>query len=203
MTDDETRCTARNSRGERCRRTPINGGTVCATHGGRAPQVVAAAARRLEQAAAVEQVRSALAEAFGERVPEVDPAEAMLQAVSWKYSEVVFLRGKVAELSEKKMVWGRTREKVGGEDYGTTREARPNIWWSMLRTAEEQLVKFAAAARAAGCDERRVQLAEQQGLMLAGVVRRILDRLQLSEEQRGLVPVVVPEELRAIEGGRA
>lgn len=200
--DDTPRCTARNSRGERCRRRPINGGTVCATHGGRAPQVVAAAARRLEAAAASELVARSLAEAFGDSVPEVDPAEAMLSAVSWKYSEVVFLRQKVAGLKEKEMVWGKTRVKTGGDDYGTTKEARANIWWQMLRTAEEQLVRFAAAARSAGCDERRVRLAEQQGLMLASVVRRILDRLQLTEEQQGLVPVVVPEELRAIEGGQ-
>ena len=47
--DDETpQCTATSSRsGKRCRRQPIKGGTVCATHGGRAPQVVAAAQRRL------------------------------------------------------------------------------------------------------------------------------------------------------------
>ena len=33
--------------GERCQRQPIPGGTVCAVHGGRAPQTVAAAKRRL------------------------------------------------------------------------------------------------------------------------------------------------------------
>lgn len=170
-------------------------------HGGKAPQAVAAAERRQAEVAAYEQLRSALAKAFGEQVPEIAPAEAMLQAVSWKYSEVVFLRGKVAELSEKQMVWGKTRSKTGGDDYGTTRESKPNVWWSMLRTAEEQLVKFAAAARAAGCDERRVQLAEQQGVLLAGVIRRVLDRLELSEPQRELVSVVVPQELRALESG--
>lgn len=41
------RCTAKNSRGERCQRDAIRGGTVCPTHGGRAPQVKAAAEARL------------------------------------------------------------------------------------------------------------------------------------------------------------
>ena len=34
--------------GQRCKRTPIPGGTVCTMHGGAAPQVRAAARRRLQ-----------------------------------------------------------------------------------------------------------------------------------------------------------
>lgn len=45
---DERRCTATSTQsGERCKRAPILGGTVCATHGGSAPQVRDAAHRRL------------------------------------------------------------------------------------------------------------------------------------------------------------
>ena len=40
-------CAGTNSEGERCRRQPIPGGTVCINHGGRAPQTIAAAKRRL------------------------------------------------------------------------------------------------------------------------------------------------------------
>jgi hypothetical protein len=41
-------CTATaKSTGERCRRSPIAGGIVCRVHGGAAPRVKAAAARRL------------------------------------------------------------------------------------------------------------------------------------------------------------
>lgn len=43
-------CTATNRQGERCRRQPIPGGTVCVMHGGRLPQTVAAAKRRLLEA---------------------------------------------------------------------------------------------------------------------------------------------------------
>jgi hypothetical protein len=42
-------CTATSHRtGERCKRRPILGGNVCPVHGGSAPQVIAAARRRLE-----------------------------------------------------------------------------------------------------------------------------------------------------------
>ena len=48
---DEPRCTATSSRtGERCKQRPITGGTVCVTHGGRAPQVVAKAKERVLEA---------------------------------------------------------------------------------------------------------------------------------------------------------
>jgi hypothetical protein len=40
-------CTATNRQGERCRRQPIAGGAICVMHGGRAPQVLAAAKLRL------------------------------------------------------------------------------------------------------------------------------------------------------------
>lgn len=53
---DDRRCTAKaKGSGERCKRFPVPGATVCVMHGGKAPQVQAAAAeRQLEQAAEVE-----------------------------------------------------------------------------------------------------------------------------------------------------
>lgn len=58
MTTNPTRCTAKNNRGEPCGRAPIKGGTVCPTHGGRAPQVKAAAEQRqLEEKATGELVK--------------------------------------------------------------------------------------------------------------------------------------------------
>lgn len=48
MPPDGQRCTATANRtGERCERWAVRGATVCPTHGGRAPQVRAAAQRRL------------------------------------------------------------------------------------------------------------------------------------------------------------
>lgn len=170
MDDRQCTATAKGS-GNRCKRAAAPGATVCVKHGAGAPQVKAAAERRLEQQRAEVALREGLAAAYGTNVPAIDPADAMLAAVSWKYAEVVALRVKVAELDDADRVWGTTREKTGGDDAGTTKEAAPNIWWQMLRRAEDQLVAFAKAARAAGCDERRVQIAEDLGRQIAGVLQ--------------------------------
>lgn len=206
----------RKADGRPCGQPPRNGQKVCRKHGGNTAKALSAAQRRLEAEAANRMIADALAEAYAGDVPVVDPAEAMLQAVSWKHAEVVALRAAVATLGVEERVWGTKRKKFGGEDHGTTMEAGPHIWWQMLRASEDQLVKYAAAARAAGCDEARVRLAEEQGRMVAATIQRSFaamlgwveqvltdaghtDALQLlaaawSEQVRQ----IVPRELRAI-----
>lgn len=69
--DPARRCTAKaKSTGERCKRRPIIGGTVCKVHGGGAPQVKAAARARLAGA--------------------VDPAISVLIQMVTSEVEVVF-----------------------------------------------------------------------------------------------------------------
>jgi hypothetical protein len=65
----------------------------------------------------------------------------------------------------------------------------------------DRLVRIAKTTLDAGVEERRVQLAESQGALVAGAIRRILVRLNLTAEQEALVGVVVPSELRALAGG--
>lgn len=50
----------------------------------------------------------------------------------------------------------------------------------------------------AGIEERRTQIAEHEGQLIAAVIQRILARLQLTPEQQGMVSTVVPQELRAV-----
>lgn len=174
---DHPDCAAHNAQGLPCRRRPVIGATVCYTHGGATRQVKAKAARRLAQADAERRAALVLAEAFGDKVPDVHPAEAILLAVAQKAFEVQWLRGVVAQLEEDALVWGVTKDKTGGDDAGTTYEARPNVWWTMLRTAEDQLVKFAKAALDAGVDERMVRLAEAQATRIDQVLEAALRAL--------------------------
>ena len=68
--------------------------------------------------------------------------------------------------------------------------------WQAWRDSVKELRTVAKLAIDAGVEERRVQLAEEQGRQLAEVIRRILADLDLTPEQQARVPVVVPRRLR-------
>lgn len=64
--------------------------------------------------------------------------------------------------------------------------------------ALERAQRFAKVFLDAGVDERQTRIAESTALMLVGVIRAILDELDLSPAQRAKVGEVVPRHLRAI-----
>jgi len=193
----------------------MTGGTVCASHGGSAKQVRAAAARRSAEQAAREAVVT-----LGLPV-DVTPTEALLDEVRWTAGHVHWLRAKVAEHDERALVWGVTRTEaeagaalligIDGDgdvtDVGSApstkiiQAASPSIWYELYAKERAHLVAVCTAALRAGVEERRVRLAEQQGDLVATAIRRILDALNLTPDQQQLVGDVVPRELRAIAAG--
>lgn len=178
-----------------CRRPPLRGATRCALHGGLTPQSLAAAERRLARQEAIAAVTK-----LGLLV-KVSPEQALLDEVQRCAGMVAYYQSRVEEVAAQgaeALVWGHTKTKVGGDDAGTTYEARPNVWLQLLNEERDRLVKASSAALRAGIEERRVKLEEQQGILVAAVIRRILTRLDLSEAQSALVATVVPEELRRL-----
>lgn len=194
----------------------MRGLTVCTMHGGSAPAAKAAAARNLEAAAATQAVRT-----LGLPV-DITPTEALLQEVQWTAGHVQWLRGKVQELEDgmtvagygaddmatnHPLVWGTTKrtEKQATDNPGTdtVESSGPSIWYVLYTQERDRLVAVCSAALKAGVEERRVRLAEQQGDLVAEVIRRILTALNLTPEQEALVPTIVPRELRVIAGGAA
>jgi hypothetical protein len=175
-----------------CLNRPIKGGSVCASHGGRSPQVRAAADRRLAEREALLAL-----ETFG--LPRaVSPQDALLEEVHRTAGAVEWLGAVVAGLERDEVTWGMTRVKDGGDDRGTTHEAGVNVWVKLWNEQRAHLVKVCSAAIAAGIEERRVRLAESQGQLLASVVSAILGDLQLTDQQQELVQTVVPRHLRAV-----
>jgi hypothetical protein len=175
----------------------MTGAARCRMHGGASPQSRAAAAARIQEA----QARAAV-ELFAAR-RDIEPGPALLELVQWTAGEVDYWRQEVRLIEKNDLTWGVTRVKEGGDDRGTTREAKPAIAYVMLTDASNRLAQYAVAALRAGVAERAIRLAEQQGALVADVIRRILADLHLTPTQQELVATVVPTHLRAITGGAA
>lgn len=187
--DPESRCTAHAKHsGERCKRTAIPGSTVCHYHGGKAPQVQAAALKRL----ALQEAERAVV-TYG--LPrEVEPQEALLEELHRTAGHVAWLAFSVREL-ERREAYG----PVGGSQYGFPRQ-EPHVWIRLYQEERKHFAEVAKICIAAGIEERRVQLAEDQARELARVVTAILTDLghDLSEERTREVV-----RLRLLEGGKA
>lgn len=222
---ERRRCTAHKkgtggAKGERCKAWALKGQKVCRVHGGKAPQALAAGKRRVAEARALE-----LVQMYGQKI-ETTASEALLEDVQWTAGHVAWLRDRVQEIEDRavaadaddhdedddeeeagfgrrrggrsSLVWGITRQKVGGDDRGTTWEAAPNIWLRLYQSERAHLLKVCSAAISAGIEERKVRMAEQHGALVAQVIRAILNDLQLTAEQQDRVPEVVPRHLRAL-----
>lgn len=169
----------------------------CKLHGGSTKSHVIASQRALAEKAVA---------TFG--LPrEIDPRDALLEEVYRTAGAVDWLQQQVQALAAEDVVWGKTEEvdKQAGEFPGvdTRRAAEVNLWVQLWQRERAHLVRVSKEAIGAGLEERRVRLAEQQGAMLAGVIKAILGDLDLSPEQQAKVATVVPMRLRAISGGVA
>lgn len=194
-------CTAHSARGTRpCQAAPVRGLKVCVKHGGNSPQSRAKSARVQAEAKAAREVAR-----LGARL-DVHPAEALIDLVQWTAGEVAYWRDVVTGLEteggHRALTWGATSkvDKQATEFPGidTTAEARPHVAYTMLTSASDRLAAYAAAALRAGVDERRVQLAERQGALVADAIRGVLDALNLTPQQWELVPTIVPAQLRLL-----
>ena len=195
---ERRQCTAKaKGSGKRCKRPPTVGGTVCAMHGGKAPQVKAAIERRRQERAAVLAVES-----FG--LPrEVDPHAALLEELHRTAGAVQWLGAVVSDIERDALVWGDAKETHGahqdeGEKVRSEKRAGVNVWVQLWQAERKHLVDVSRECIKSGIEERRVRVAEAAGQQLASVVRAVLDRLGLTDEQRSLALVVVPEEFRRL-----
>lgn len=151
--DDSRRCTGTSKQsGERCGRPAIPGGTVCNFHGGKAPQVVAAAQRRLVEEGATKELAKIKVKPIGD--PVVAIGELAAEALA-------FFEGAKANAVE---------GKVDG------------AWMAFAERMLDQAGRLLAAAGRLGLEERRVRLEEAQLDLAAAVVMGVLRRAGLDPE---------------------
>ncbi len=175
-------CKAHTRAGDQCKNPPITGATVCRMHGGSAPGVRAAAERRTTEAGARQILGTIDPDA-----PDEHPVETLMTLIRQKRAEVMWLRSVVQGMTQDELTWTLTEHQSGIGAHGPvdvqTHQASQNVWWKLLREAENQLASWTAAAAKAGVDERRMQIAEAEALMIVQVLDTFINRLQLAPER--------------------
>jgi hypothetical protein len=176
---------------------------VCASHGAKAPQVKAAAAERVRQAEIVEAAR-----VYG--VPrEIEPAIGILEEIGRTAGAIRWLGDIVAGLEQQDVIFGTTRlerstgtgQRAGDVESSTAvREAKLNLWVELLFRERRHFAEICAKAVALGLADREVQIAEQQGHMVAAVVLAILSdkALELNRAQLERAPEIVSRHFRLV-----
>lgn len=189
------RCAAKTRGGGYCMQAPgwgtdHPGWGRCKLHGGSNPSGKKHAQKLMAAAAVI---------TYG--LPrEVDPHTALLEEVHRTAGHVAWLAGRVAELEQEALVWGTTKV-VTGDESSATEEARPNAWLILYQQERKHLAAVCSTAIQAGIAERQVRLAEEQGAMIAQVIRGVLEDLGVAD--RPEVPDVVRRRLVAVSPSHA
>jgi hypothetical protein len=180
-----------------CQSSPFTGMPTCQRHGiNRAHREIAA--RRESERKAAEAMRR-----FGGPI-DTTPSEALLDTVKWTAGYVGWLREKVAGLDETVPAGETEDERRARDEKALTQRStqtgkqEASAWVDLLGTWHDKLVKVCEAAIRAGIEERRVRIAEQQGALVADVIRKILGDLELTPEQASKAGEAVPRHLRLL-----
>ena len=153
-------------------------------HGGKSPQAIRAANQRILTRRVEADAKSVLAFEGIEQVE--DPFEELSKLASEALAFKNALAARVNSLD-------RLRYSADGAG---TEQLRAEV--VLYERALDRTAKFLDLLVKSGFEERRIQLSEGQGRLIAGVLQRIFAQLELTARQQELVPVVVPAELRAI-----
>lgn len=174
--------------GKPCRRRPVTGGVVCPVHGGEVGATKRAAADRRNRAEVQRRMERQL---LKEGYPTIDSAIDELEKIA---AEAIVFKNicqqRINELLER-------NEKFGYEGRaGEQLRSEVAVYERALDRCNKVLVDHVRL----GIAERKQKLDEQQAVLLVGVIKAILNQLDLTRDQKKLAGEVVPRELRAIEG---
>lgn len=173
----------RKSDGQPCSGQVMTGQSVCRMHGGSASQNRKAGERRTNEQKTKERIRVALHN-LGVR-DDVDPHEALLTQVRRTEALERWLGDEVAFLQEQ------------GESLA---EGPGQALWRAFRDEARLHILACKTAIDCGVAERHVLLAEQQGALVASIMRKVFGdpELGLTAEQQEAMRRVAARHLRAV-----
>lgn len=180
----DTRCTATaRQTGERCRNRPVPGALVCRFHGGKAPQVRRAAARRL-----VEGEARTLLQRLGQPSPLGNPVEELLALGAEVRAWQAVLREKVAVLDRLDHTdkTGAERARALVDLYGQSLDRSHRVLSDLVRL---------------GLEDRLVRMTEAEAAMMFTVFMSAMSRAGLPGQYHDPLREAMASELRAVAAG--
>ena len=143
---------------------------------------------RLEEEMRVKQM------VYGTDIEGITPEDAILQELARTAGHVNWLRTKMDEIETE---FGQNSALQQSTKLGRT----PAVWVELYQKERAHLVSVAKTASTMGIQERQIQLAEEQGRLLADVLRNFLadPQLGLTPEQKVLTPEIMRRHIAAIE----
>ncbi|QZY83673.1 hypothetical protein K7G68_08915 [Micrococcus luteus] len=184
------RCKAHTTAGNPCRRAPILGGEVCPSHGGRAPQVKAAAERRHAAQALEADARAVLA--FEAVEPIADPVLALAELAAEVRATLRALGQRVNALQDPRYV-----SPLG------TEQTRAEL--TLLGQYQDRLARMLTALGQFDLDDRRVRITEAQAAVVVQVLDRLFAFLDLEPQRKAEADAEVVRIFRSLDqdGGPA
>lgn len=155
--------------------TEHKGSGPCKLHGGNLPAVTKKHLRKIQGAEMA---------TFGEPI-EIDPHTAVLKTLQASAGHAAWLLEKIQALSE-------VEGDMTLQQY-TAMGIKASVWVEMYERERIMVLKTAKAAVEMGVSERQVQLAEEQGRMIAMLLQKFLDSqvIALTPAQRQAAPGVI------------
>jgi len=174
---DEGKCGARTKAQDLCRKgagwgTDHPGFGACKLHGGNMPNHIRAA--QLHEAAEAVQY-------YG--LPrDVDPFDALLEELARTAGHVDWLRMQVGTLTDSDLI--NPVGTAGPTESGAIQTPRyePHAFVRLYQEERDHLTKVAATCIKVGIDERKIEIAERQGALIAVVLNGVLKELGIDPE---------------------
>lgn len=167
---EHPRCKGHNNRKQCCGSWPIRGGVVCGTHGGQAPQVRAAAQRRVVEG----QVRAALA----------------WEGVTVEGDLIDHLLGAAGRAMAMREALGAMVNALPKVTYTTASGVEaPRAVVTLYERAQDRETAALLNLAKLGIDERRVRIAEGQGRLMAGGLSWLLGEFGMSGDPDAMAKI--------------
>jgi hypothetical protein len=186
-------CVRIKKNGARCELSPMHGATVCHKHGGKAPQIIAAARRRREEQTALQWAAQELAQhGYPDRTP-LEHLEQVLEEDARAYALWAAACGLLID--------------EGGDLLGENRHGEQQIhpYVDERNKAATRWARTSKYALDAGVSQKRIEIEQQRAEVIVGAVKAALMllarefNLDAAFQQRGVI--VIAEMLRNLGPG--